>query len=90
MIKNKNLNSECTLSIVAVSFERLGELKVFVQSVINQTHKNWRLHVLHDGQNDDFCNIMENYRRDHPVQTEAPHWPDTCLIFLKQQLQRWC
>ena len=68
MIKNKNLNSEYTLSIVAVSFQRLGELKVFVQSVINQTHKNWMLHVLHDGQNDDFCNIMENYKRDHPAQ----------------------
>lgn len=65
---NKQIQPDFTLSIVAVSYARFGELKVFVQSVINQTQNNWKLHVLHDGHNDDFCNIMEEYRRDNPKQ----------------------
>lgn len=65
---NKSSEIDYTLSIVAVCYDRLGELKVFVQSIKNQTHKNWKLHILHDGQNDDFCEIMENYRRDNPEQ----------------------
>lgn len=64
----KQIQPDFTLSIVAVSYERLGELKVFVQSVINQTRNNWKLHVLHDGYNADFCNIMEEYKRDNPKQ----------------------
>ncbi len=64
---NKHTGTAHTVSIVAVSYERLGELKVFVQSVVNQTQKNWKLHVMHDGHNDDFCSIMEKYFRDDPT-----------------------
>lgn len=65
--KNKQTEVDYTLSIVAVSYERFGELQVFVQSVINQTQNNWKLHVLHDGHNEKFCSIMEGYRQDNPM-----------------------
>ena len=54
---NKNELINYKVGIVAVSHKRFGELKVFVQSIINQTNKNWSLHVIHDGKNDEFLNI---------------------------------
>ena len=65
---NKKTDLDYTIGIVAVAHERFGELKVFVQSMINQTQSNWNLHVLHDGVNEEFCNIMEGYRRKKPMQ----------------------
>lgn len=63
---NKNELINYKVGIVAVSHNRLDELKVFVQSIINQTNKNWSLHAIHDGKNDDFLNIMESYQRKDP------------------------
>tara|TARA_E500000178_G_scaffold288304_1_gene290850 strand:- start:169 stop:378 length:210 start_codon:yes stop_codon:yes gene_type:complete len=40
--------------VIAVAYQRFGELKVFVQSWINQTEKNWKLHVIHDGDSKNF------------------------------------
>ena len=64
----KEIDLDYTINIIAVAHERIGELKVFVQSMINQTHNNWTLHVIHDGVNDEFCSIMEEYRREKPMQ----------------------
>lgn len=64
----KKTDLDYTICIVAVAYERLDELKVFVQSIINQTQTNWNLHVLHDGFNDEFCDIMEGYQRKKPMQ----------------------
>ena len=63
---NKNELINYKVGIVAVSYKRFGELKVFVQSIINQTNNNWSLHVIHDGKNDDFLNIMDSYQRKDP------------------------
>ena len=63
---NKNELINYKVEIVAVSHKRFSELKVFVQSIINQTNKNWSLHVIHDGKNDDFLNIMDSYQREDP------------------------
>ena len=65
---NKKADIDYTIDIVAVAHKRFGELKVFVQSMINQTQNNWTLHVLHDGANEEFCNIMEGYRHEKPMQ----------------------
>jgi hypothetical protein len=54
------------LEIVAVAFERLGELSVFVQSILNQTSDRWALRVIHDGPNREFRNLMQNYKRYNP------------------------
>tara|TARA_B110000483_G_C18050669_1_gene486380 strand:+ start:353 stop:1015 length:663 start_codon:yes stop_codon:yes gene_type:complete len=63
---NKNELINYKVGIVAVSHKRFGELKVFVQSIINQTNKNWSLHVIHDGKNDEFLNIMDSYQCKDP------------------------
>lgn len=56
------------IEVVAVAFERFGELKVFVQSWINQTESNWRLKVLHDGFNEEFETIMQEFQKVCPEQ----------------------
>lgn len=56
-----------TVNVVAVSYQRLGELKVFVQSWINQTEKNWTLLVIHDGEDEEFLHVMEEFRVVDPL-----------------------
>ena len=54
------------LHVIATSYKRYGELKVFVQSWINQTKDNWHLTVIHDGEDETFNTIMEQFERDKP------------------------
>ncbi len=54
------------IDVVAVAFDRLNEIKVFVQSWINQTEKNWKLTIIHDGHNSDFMSLMESYHKIDP------------------------
>ena len=49
------------LHVIAVSHRRYGELKVFIQSWINQTSNNWLLTVIHDGLSEEFDCIMKSY-----------------------------
>ena len=49
------------IHILAVAYERFGEIKVFVQSILNQSSDDWLLTVCHDGPNDEFNRIMEEY-----------------------------
>jgi glycosyltransferase involved in cell wall biosynthesis len=59
---------KCEFEVIAVAYQRFGELKVFVQSWINQTEANWKLHVMHDGESEEFIKIMEEFRTSHPEQ----------------------
>jgi len=52
--------------VIAVAFENFGALKVFVQSWLNQTHENWTLTVIHDGPNEKFNLLMNDYKREAP------------------------
>jgi glycosyltransferase involved in cell wall biosynthesis len=54
------------IHVVAVAFEKFNHLKVFVQSWLNQTHKNWTLTVIHDGPNNQFDQIMTGYQKEDP------------------------
>ncbi len=65
---NSTAPSMPVIEVVAVAFERFGELKVFVQSWINQTESNWRLKVLHDGFNEEFEKIMQEFQKVCPEQ----------------------
>ena len=56
------------VEIISVAFERLGELKVFVQCILNQRQDNWKLRVIHDGPNAEFCSIMQGYAQQKPGQ----------------------
>ena len=66
------------LDVVAVAFERHGELRVFVQSWINQTADNWRLKVIHDGPNAEFMDIMQDFADAKPGQIEFFCTPTRC------------
>ena len=59
----KNLT---VIHVIAVAFEKFGQMKVFVQSWINQGSDNWILTVIHDGPNDEFELIMAEYKRQAP------------------------
>lgn len=50
------------IHVIAVSFEKFGQLKIFVQSWINQSKDNWFLTVIHDGPNQEFNEIMRGYK----------------------------
>lgn len=58
------------IHVIAVAYERFGELKVFIQSLINQTSTDWCLTVLHDGPNEQFDLIMESYAQIVPNKIE--------------------
>lgn len=58
------------LHVVAVAYKRSGELKVFVQSWINQSANNWLLTVIHDGPDNEFDEIMARYKSEAPAQID--------------------
>lgn len=58
------------IHVIAVAFEKLDQLKVFVQSWINQTKGNWILTVIHDGPNEEFNLIMSGYKNEYPSSIE--------------------
>lgn len=49
------------IHIIAVAYQRFGELKVYVQAILNQSSKDWYLTILHDGPSDEFEQIMQEY-----------------------------
>ena len=55
-----------TLHIIAVAYRNFGQLKVFVQSWLNQTKGNWFLTVIHDGPDPEFDAIMMEFQRQAP------------------------
>ena len=58
---NNNDKPKKIINIIAVTHERHGELKTFVQSIINQSQENWTLHIIHDGYNKIFVKIMKKF-----------------------------
>lgn len=55
-----------SIHVISVAFEKFGEMKVFVQSMLNQTKNNWLLTIIHDGPNDKFSKIMSEYKKEAP------------------------
>lgn len=54
------------IHVIAVAYQKFGQLKVFVQSWLNQSQDNWMLTVIHDGPNDEFDLIMVDYKQQAP------------------------
>ena len=44
--------------VISVAYQRYGELEIFVLSWINQSFKNWKLRVIHDGPDEQFLETM--------------------------------
>jgi hypothetical protein len=55
-----------TIEIVCVAYKRYGPLKLFVQSILNQTAKNWKLTVYHDGPDEQFDALMNSFAHEAP------------------------
>jgi hypothetical protein len=53
-----------SIEIIAVAHQRIGELKVFVQSILNQTAPNWTLNVIHDGPDAVFESTMRRFAKE--------------------------
>lgn len=54
------------IDIVCSAYRRPGELRLFVQCLLNQTDINWNLHIVHDGPDDDFQGIAEDFAKLQP------------------------
>lgn len=54
------------LHVIAVAYRRFGELKVFVQSWLNQSRDNWVMTVIHDGPSAEFDEIMCGFQDAAP------------------------
>jgi hypothetical protein len=54
------------LHIIAVAHGRLPEVRIFIQSWINQTDANWSLTLIHDGESQHFKALMEETNYKHP------------------------
>lgn len=67
-VNRKKILNKNTIHVIAVAYQRFGELKVFVQSWINQTEKNWILTVIHDGPSAEFELIMASFETQTPKQ----------------------
>ena len=60
---NKNLP---LIHVIAVCHQRHGELKVFLQSWINQSSNDWTMTIIHDGPSRDFEKICKFYQKISP------------------------
>lgn len=58
-----SMDSPPVIEIIAVTYQQQIELPIFVLSVINQTHTNWKLNVIHDGNNDEFVETMREHAK---------------------------
>jgi hypothetical protein len=52
--------------VIAVAHKRLPELRVFVQSWINQTSSSWSMTLIHDGECQEFTALMSERNYRHP------------------------
>ena len=60
------VNRYFKIHVIAVAYEKFDFVKTFVQSMLNQSKKNWILTVIHDGPNKEFGQIMESYKKILP------------------------
>ena len=50
-----------SVEVICSAYQRFGSLQVLIQSFLNQTDSNWKLHVLHDGPSGEFDCLAESY-----------------------------
>ena len=63
---DKDLNTKETLVSVIMAAKNVDKyISEAIDSVINQTYKNWELIVVDDGSNDNTPSILENYARNN-------------------------
>lgn len=60
------------IEVCAVSYQRFGEMQVFVQSVLNQTYPHWKMTVIHDGEDANFKECVSRYNDPRIQFLETP------------------
>jgi hypothetical protein len=66
------------IEVIAVAHRRIGELRVFVLSWINQSSSNWSLRVIHDGPDSQFDDVMECFAREAVGRISFECTPSRC------------
>lgn len=56
-----SLSDKPVLDIIAVTYGHNHELRCFVEGMLAQSVKEWRLTILHDGPSPEFIKIMNSY-----------------------------
>lgn len=59
MIQNKN--SDSLVSIILPTYNRAEYLPRALNSILNQTYKNWEILIIDDGSEDETLNLVKNY-----------------------------
>lgn len=54
-----------TVSIIMPVYNAAGTLAASIESVLNQTHKNWELIIIDDGSSDRSASIAKSCARKH-------------------------
>ena len=62
----KNSNPVVTIDILLSTYNGYPYLKELLDSVLNQTFKDWRLIVRDDGSSDGTCETIQNYCKEFP------------------------
>jgi hypothetical protein len=62
--KNMQESRQVFLHVIIVCHQRFGELRVCIQSWINQTVADWHLTIIHDGPSHEFEEVMRAYSNE--------------------------
>jgi hypothetical protein len=54
------------ITIVCVAYKRYAKIQVLVHSILCQSLNNWKLHIIHDGYDQEMDELLGPYREKHP------------------------
>jgi hypothetical protein len=62
------MSNKTMLNIIAVTYNQHHELLCFIESILSQTVREWKLTIYHDGPSEKFIEIMNPYWGDDRIQ----------------------
>ena len=60
-------NNYCIVDIVIPNYNKANYLNDCINSVINQTLKNWRLFIIDDCSSDNSSKILDNFKKNKKI-----------------------
>ena len=57
-------NKQPKIDIIIPNYNKGMYLSTAINSVVNQTHKNWKLYIVDDNSNDDSKKILKKYKNN--------------------------
>lgn len=52
--------------MVCVAYKRYAQIPVLIHSMLCQSLHNWKLHIIHDGYDEEMDNLLRPYHEKHP------------------------